>query len=486
MRRMVYSFVGIALWSMLHSVYQVSSPTANPEHRFIPLAGPTSAEDFIYLNGEPFILVGVRPRGGTHRIQLCNKQGDVVWTHRLGEGEQLGEARLSPDGKYLVYDYFVVETSKEWLAPHERVPYRGGIRCVRRDGTVAWDAQSRGVSEGGPTRSPEGAVEQVAGNRILIVKHSWESVVRATVRDFAGRRLLTVDLSNPTSSATTAVLFSDGSHLLISGQAGEPDKVGVRVMKLDGSVVWHIAGACLPDYGNAERFHLPSSYLLLQVRSWQHFLRSLGHEGQTVPKPETWAREGPRDNELALITREGKLVWTGRWRFDAQEEPTPVLQDEGKDVSWGSANWDEYRQILAQRGSQVTILWNRGSHRRLLTLDSPERGRGALVLQRVAALPAARPHEKSMLSPDGRLVAIYRISRDGNAGMLHVHFWNRSGRLLGEAAVHGLPIDERGLPGYPDKVWISADNRYFVVWIESGAFHSDGYCVIQVPAEALP
>ena len=309
---------------------------------------------------------------------------------------------------------------------------------------------------------------------------------RATVRDFAGRRLLSVNLRTLTTSATTAALSPDGSRLVISGQAGGPDEVGVRVMKLDGSVVWHIAGACLPSYGTAEWFHLPSSYLLLEVRAWKHLLRSLGHEGRSVPKYETWAREDPRDKDLALINHEGKLVWTGGWRFDAEEESTPILQDEGKDVSWGSANRDEYRQMLAQRGSQVTILWNRGSHRRLLTLDSPERGRGALVLQRVAALPVARPHEESTLSPDGRLVAIYRISRDGSTGMLHVHFWNRSGRLLGEVVVPGLPLDNSDIPGYPDKVWIIADNRYFVVWIRSDAFHSDGYCVVQVPAGDLP
>ncbi|GIV21357.1 MAG: hypothetical protein KatS3mg023_3108 [Armatimonadota bacterium] len=486
MRGMVYSFVGISLWSMVYLVCQVKPPEANSKDRFVPVPGPASGEDFIYLNGEPFVLVGIRPRGDTHRIQLCDKQGRVAWTHRLGEEEQLGQARLSPDGKYLVYDYFVVETSRGWIAPHERVPYRGGIRCVRRDGSIAWEIPSRGVCEGAPVYSPEGAVEQVVSNRILILKHSWESLVRATVRDFAGRRLLTVDLSAPTTSATTAALFPDGSHLVVSKQTGDPDEVWVRLMRVDGGIVWHIVGARLPGYDPVEWFHPPHSYMLLEVCSWQHFLRSLRHESQPVPKHETRVREDSRDGHLALITREGKLVWTGRWRFDTEKEPVPILQDEGKDVSWGAANWDEYRQMMAQRGSQVTILWNRGSHRRLLTLDSPGRGRGALVLQRVAALSAARPHEKSVLSPDGRLVAIYRISRNGNTGMLHVHFWNRSGRLISEAVMPGLPLDDSGIPGYPDKVWISADNRYLVVWIRSDASHSDGYCVVQIAPSDLP
>lgn len=485
MRGMMFLFVFALLWSRGVTAWQTDALPANSVNRFVALTGSTSGEDFICLNGEPFVLVGVCPTDGKHRVELCSKEGHVVWAHELGEGEQLGQARLSPDGKYLVYDYFVVDPSKKWLAPHERVSYRGGIRGVRRDGSIAWERPSRGVSEGGPTSSPEGTVEQVAGNKVLILRYGWECIQQVTVRDLAGQRLLSVDTRTPTSSATAATLFEDGSHLVISQQAGDPDKVWTRVMRLDGRTVGRLAGAHLPDEGIPRWLPLPGSYLLLEVSSWQQFATSLGHERRPAPMHATRAKGEP-DKPLVLVTCEGKLVWTGRWRFDAEADPTPTLQDEGKDVSWGAANWDENRQMLAQRGSQVTVLWNRGSRRRLLTLEAPEQGRGALVLQRVVALPAARAHEMSTLSSDGRLVAIYRVSRDGNAGMLHAHFWDQRGRFLGEASVRGLPLSESGLPGYPEKVWTTPDNRYVVVWLRFGARESSGYCVLRVPGESQP
>lgn len=131
-------------------------------------------------------------------------------------------------------------------------------------------------------------------------------------------------------------------------------------------------------------------------------------------------------------------------------------------------------------------MWVEHPRRRLLILEAPERERGTLVLQRVTVLPEVRRGELSLLSPDGSLVAIHRFSRDGNKGMLHLHFWNQRGRFLGEVAVSDLPANARGDLPYATRVWITPDNRYFVVWLEFAAYESLGYCVIRMPAETQP
>jgi len=154
MRGMMFLFVFALLWSRGVTAWQTDALPANSVNRFVALTGSTSGEDFICLNGEPFVLVGVCPTDGKHRVELCSKEGHVVWAHELGEGEQLGQARLSPDGKYLVYDYFVVDPSKKWLAPHERVSYRGGIRGVRRDGSAGGSPSS--LIDLSPVPSPAG------------------------------------------------------------------------------------------------------------------------------------------------------------------------------------------------------------------------------------------------------------------------------------------------------------------------------------------
>jgi hypothetical protein len=172
--------------------------------------------------------------------------------------------------------------------------------------------------------------------------------------------------------------------------------------------------------------------VLLEVASEPDFIRSLGLNSR--PARQRSAEEG--NPMMAIITPVGKLAWMGSWRFDAGEEPRPTLQDDGKDVSWyASQDWQIKNVQLGQYGDRVVLLWENGKPRRLLLFNAPERGQGRLVLQRVVALPSPRTGEWSLLSPDGKVVAIYRVSMDGSSGLLHVHFWNQEGRLIGEASV---------------------------------------------------
>lgn len=240
MKSVIKLFVIVWSLSVCTPFGRLAAQTSTPAAQLVRLEMHTSAEDLAFLDGEPVLLLGVRPRDGVHRVQLRDKQGRVLWEHTLGKGERLGGAMLSSDGKHLVYDYFVHETTRGWLAPHEPVTYRGGVRCVRWDGSIAWDHTSRGISEGPPTYSPEGRVEQVAGGKVLILRYGWESVRQVTVRDLSGRQRWQQELQG----ATAATLSPDGSHLFVSSQT--LDANWTRIYHTDGRLVTHLVGASLP------------------------------------------------------------------------------------------------------------------------------------------------------------------------------------------------------------------------------------------------
>lgn len=188
---------------------------------------------------------------------------------------------------------------------------------------------------------------------------------------------------------------------------------------------------------------------------------------------------------MAIITPVGKLAWMSSWRFDAGEEPRPTLQDDGKDVFWyASQDWQIKNVQLGQYGDRVVLLWENGKRRRLLLFDAPERGQGRLVLQRVVALPSPRTGEWSLMSPDGKVVAIYRVSMDGSSGLLHVHFWNQEGRLIGEASVPGYPKGDDETPRMPEVAWFTPDHRYLAISLCYWSPHPPrpgGYAIVRVP-----
>jgi hypothetical protein len=453
---------------------------AEPSSLLVPLEPRTTGQHFVLAEAQPLILLGFHPEEGTHHIEVRDRQGRIQWTHRLREGEKLGNARLSADGKYLVYDYYIFKPPRAWLAPHEEVRYRGGIRCVRQDGTIVWESRSQGISEGSPSCSPEGCVEQVAGNQVLIARHGWEIIERITVRNLqTGRQVFT-----RTSPVEIAGLAPDGSFLVVSGRTRrEPYHYWTQVVHLESGAQFQVDGAVLPTfvYNVPPQKCLTRSYVLMEVASEPDFIRSLGLNSR--PARQRSAEEG--NPMMAIITPVGKLAWMGSWRFDAGEEPRPTLQDDGKDVSWyASQDWQIKNVQLGQYGDRVVLLWENGKRRRLLLFDAPERGQGRLVLQRVVALPSPRTGEWSLLSPDGKVVAIYRVSMDGSSGLLHVHFWNQEGRLIGEASVLGYPKGDDETPRMPEVAWFTPDHRYLAISLCHWSPHPPrpgGYAIVRVP-----
>jgi hypothetical protein len=185
MKAVVSAIIVVSVLSLTGGAWLLTRQRPEQSPLLILLEPRTTGQDFIFREGQPLILIGFHPEEGVHRVELQDGQGRSLWTHQLREGEELGNARLSADGKYLVYDYYIFKPPRGWLYPHEEVRYRGGIRCVRQDGTIVWESRSQGISEGSPSCSPEGCVEQVAGNQVLIARHGWEIIERITVRNLA-------------------------------------------------------------------------------------------------------------------------------------------------------------------------------------------------------------------------------------------------------------------------------------------------------------
>ncbi|MCL6476585.1 MAG: hypothetical protein K6U75_16250 [Firmicutes bacterium] len=480
MKAVLSAVVVLFLLSVTGIAWLADRQRAEPSSLLVPLEPRTTGQHFVLAEAQPLILLGFHPEEGMHHIEVRDRQGRIQWTHRLREGEKLGNARLSADGKYLVYDYYIFKPPRAWFAPHEEVSYRGGIRCVRHDGTIVWESRSQGIAEGSPRCSPEGCVQQVAGSKVLIERRGWEIIERITVRNLhTGRPVFT-----RTSEAEKAALAPDGSLLIVSGRTGrEPYHYWTQVVHLESGAQLQVDGAVLPTfvYNVLPQKCLTTSYVLLEVASEPNFARSLGLNGR--PAPQRSAEKG--NAMMAIITPVGKLAWMSSWRFDAGEEPRPTLQDDGKDVFWyASQDWQIKNVQLGQYGDRVVLLWENGKRRRLLLFDAPERGQGRLVLQRVVALPSPRTGEWSLMSPDGKVVAIYRVSMDGSSGLLHVHFWNQEGRLIGEASVPGYPKGDDETPRMPEVAWFTPDHRYLAISLCYWSPHPPrpgGYAIVRVP-----
>jgi hypothetical protein len=477
MKAVVSAIIVVSVLSLTGGAWLLTRQQPEQYPLLILLEPRTTGQDFIFREGQPLILIGFHPEEGVHRVELQDRQGRSLWTHQLREGEGLGNARLSADGKYLVYDYYIFKPPRGWLYPHEEVCYRGGIRCVRQDGTIVWESRSQGISEGSPSCSPEGCVEQVAGNQVLIARHGWEIIERITVRNLqTGRQVFT-----RTSPVEKAALAPDGSFLVVSGRTRrERNHYWTQVVHLGSGEPVQVDGAGFYYIFPPEQC-LSRSYVLLEVMSEADLLGSLG---LNVPSgARQVAEEG--EHQMAIITRDGKLGWMGSWQFDAGEEPRPTLRDDGKDVSWyEQQDWTVNNVHLGQHGKRVVLLWEKGKRRRLLFFDAPERGQGRLVLQRVVALPSPRIGELGLLSPDGKMVAIYRVSSDGSSGLLHVHFWNQDGRLIGEASVPRYPKDEDGRLWMPEKAWFTPDHQYLAISLTYWRPHPPrpgGYAIVRVP-----
>jgi len=479
MRAMVSAIIVASVLSLTGGAWLLTRQRTEQSPLLIPLEPRTTGQDFIFPDGQPLILIGFHPEEGVHRVELQDGQGRSLWTHQLREGEELGNARLSADGKYLVYDYYIFKPPRGWLYPHEEVRYRGGIRCVRQDGTIVWESRSQGISEGSPSCSPEGCVEQVAGNQVLIARHGWEIIERITVRNLqTGRQVFT-----RTSPVEKAALAPDGSFLVVSGRTRrERNHYWTQVVHLGSGAQLRLDGAVLPTfyYDVLPQQCLARSYVLLQVASESDFVRSLGLNSRSGSQ-----RSADDWNYMAIVTYDRKLAWMGSWQFDAGDEPSPVLQDAGKDVSWyEQQDWTVNNVHLGQHGERVVLLWEKGKRRRLLLFDAPERGQGRLVLQRVVALPSPRIGEIGLLSPDGKMVAIYRVSSDGSSGLLHVHFWSQDGRLIGEASVPGYPKDEDGHLWMPEKAWFTPGHQYLAISLTHWSPHPPRpgcYAIVRVP-----
>lgn len=434
----------------------------------------STCEDVVYRAGQPFVLIAVRPVGGLHHLILMDRDGRTISEHPLKQGEQLGHARLADSGTLVVYDYFI-PPPEQWLrgpAPRPPVLYKGGMRCVRWGGNTVWERFSEARTIEPPVCSPEGCVKQAASNRLLISRYGWECVQSVTLLDTRGKQIFAASFF-PEHLPDQVFLTADGSTLLLTKASGEEPQTWA--IDTQGRLLWETKGAYMVGEPTDNGFIL----VRIDVHNVRRLRNLLGAKSTHADAWRYWLdRLSGGTVEYAVVNPAGYPVWAGSWRFDDVQEPHPVPRDEMMDVSfYQTLASQSAQQPIGSRRTQVTVCWCFNKSRRLLVLDAPAGKRGHLVLSRVVGLPAARRGEHCELSRDGRLVAIYRVSRDGTHALLHVHLWDNSGKMLREVIVPKLPVDERGTVPYPSRVWFSPDGRYVTFWLDSGKWQ--GYCIVK-------
>ncbi len=473
----------LTMW-LVGVILLLASARIQPQERrlwLVDLGGEphTRVYDLLFRPDGPQALIGYSPLEGSHRLALVDKEGRVLHEHRLSKSERLGKARLLSNGSGIVYDYYFLPP-QEWLLAsvdqRPRLRARGGIRCVRWDGTVLWDRKGEGhPSVEPPVCGPFGCVEQLTNDRILVVEPDWEAVVSALVLDTRGRQLLSLPLN-----AESASLSPDGSLLLISGSAG------VRAVDLRGKTLWQAPGARVVEGTTL----VDGRFALLEVRP-DVLRRELRRAGANAQAWRYWLNRF-EDGSIwyAVVNRAGAPLWADRWHFDAMGEPRPVLEDGAMEVpEHGLSSEPEayFREPLrfGGQGRRVVVGWLEKAHRRLLVLEAPERGSGSLVLNRVVALPAKRLGEHWSLSPDGRLIAIYRLARRGEQEAFHVRLWNDAGEMVGEwlfSPIAPAPSDGtlgENMPS-PRQFWFAPDGRQVAFWLERASEHH-WLCILEVP-----
>jgi hypothetical protein len=347
-------------------------------------------------------------------LLVCSSSGREVWRHVFPAKEYLGEMAISPDGRRVFCDYWtdarVVKPfegdpqgrwkKKPWrscIMPLDRVAYVGGVYCFGPTGAVLWKKRWKGVEVGPPAASPLGAVEQVTGDRLLLVQPGEECIDGLAVLNFHGRVLLRRRFKQGASG--DAALFPDGRTLVI----GWYDKVTIG--STAGKTLRTVKGLRFEQYGRPIR-------------------RAMSPDGQLLALYSS--------HRVALIDRAGRLKWEYKfpsdWSASFVESTGP---NAGQRASFMSA------PAIGRGPHGTSVLVERGARRVLFRFPPSSHKPEQVELRRFK-----EPYEDTFLSPDGTVVAFIRTERPAGASGNHlprVTLVAASGALLGELDLPRLP-----------------------------------------------
>lgn len=256
------------------------------------------------------IVVGCMSKKTCHNIWLLDSKGNIIWHIKLKEGEQLGGVGISQDGMRIFFDYFV---DPGIVHETEVIKYKGGLRCINEKGKILWEKEAEGINTGYPVASPLGLVHEVSDKLVVLVEPWWEGIAGWRLINFDGQ--IVCEEWTPGHYLAEDVYLSPDSSYILLDKSNE-----VICLDIRGKEQWRIPGSL---FSGKLRSNISEDgeFILLRV-TVNAFTFIPGTKRQ-----ELWDVEQDIEG-LALVTRDGKIVW-GQAKVAWYLPPFPKLLEIG-------------------------------------------------------------------------------------------------------------------------------------------------------------